>query len=187
MQYKKFVLPLSDDGTQEAELNRFLRGHRVVKVIQHFVENDALWAFLVCYLDGEQSETAPPARRSNTERFDPMRELTEEQFARYKHYSDIRMRLAHRDGVKAFVVFTNRELGEIARIEEGLTEALLRKIDGIGDARIERYGRDFLRLLNEDMSGGNPFATDDEAGGTPDGTDSAARQPDGGMAVDTEG
>ena len=38
MQYKKFVLTLSDDGAQEAELNRFLRGHRVLKVEQHFME-----------------------------------------------------------------------------------------------------------------------------------------------------
>lgn len=69
MQYKKFILPLADDGAQEAELNRFLRGHRVLKVDQHFVESDGLWALLVCYLDGEQRDAAPPARRSNTYNF----------------------------------------------------------------------------------------------------------------------
>lgn len=50
MQYRKFVFSLADDGTQEAELNRFLRGHRVLKVEQHFIPENELWAFLVCYL-----------------------------------------------------------------------------------------------------------------------------------------
>ena len=42
MQYKKFILSLTDDGVQEAELNRFLRGHRVLKVEQHFMHTDVL-------------------------------------------------------------------------------------------------------------------------------------------------
>ena len=53
MQYRKFILSLTDDGVQEAELNRFLRGHRILKVEQHFLPDDGLWAFLVSYLDGE--------------------------------------------------------------------------------------------------------------------------------------
>jgi hypothetical protein len=44
MQYKKFILSLTDEGAQEAELNRFLRGHRVLKVEQHFLEEDGIWA-----------------------------------------------------------------------------------------------------------------------------------------------
>ena len=59
MQYKKFVLSIGDDGAQEAELNRFLHGHRVLKVEQHFMEADGLWAILVSYMDGEQRETTP--------------------------------------------------------------------------------------------------------------------------------
>ena len=69
MQYKKFILSLTDDGAQEADLNRFLRGHRVLKVEQHFLENDGIWAFLICYMDGEQKDTAPAVHRSNSERF----------------------------------------------------------------------------------------------------------------------
>lgn len=111
MQYRNFVLSLTDDGAQEAELNRFLRGHRVLKVDQHFMEADALWAFLVCYMDGEQRDTAQAVHRSNNERFDPAKELTPDQLERYQHYAAIRLQLARRDNVKAFVVFTNRELG----------------------------------------------------------------------------
>lgn len=57
MQFKKFLLSLTDDGMQEAELNRFLRGRRIVKVEREYVSEDKLWAFLVSYLDGEQERT----------------------------------------------------------------------------------------------------------------------------------
>lgn len=186
MQYKKFVLPLNDDGAQEAELNRFLRGHRVLKVETHYSEADALWAFLVCYLDGEQRDTAPQARRSNTERFDPSKELNEEQMARYSRYADARLRLARRDGVKAFVVFTNRELAELARQEETLTVAMLRQMDGMGEARIEKYGRDFLRIVNDEEPP-TPFESEYETRGTTDGEDSASRQPAGELPAGEEG
>ena len=42
MQYKKFVLSIGDDGAQEAELKRVLRGHRVLKMEQHFMEAEGL-------------------------------------------------------------------------------------------------------------------------------------------------
>lgn len=169
MQYKKFILSLTDDGLQEAELNRFLRGHRAIKVEQHFMPDEALWAFLVCYMDGEQKETAPGAHRSNSERFDPSKELTPEQLARYKHYAYIRLQLARRDNVKAFVVFTNRELAAIAKVEE-LSVDVLKGIDGIGEARIEQYGEDFVRMAIETIKEHDGH----ETGGPFDGEDSAA-------------
>mgnify|MGYP002624231077 CR=1 FL=1 len=172
MQYRKFILSLTDDGAQEAELNRFLRGHRIVKVEQHFMADDALWAFLVCYLDGEQKESTPAAHRSG-ERFDPAKELTGEQLVRYQRYAAVRLQLARRDNVKAFVVFTNRELGELAK-QDSLTLDTLRRVDGVGDARISQYGEDFVRLVAEAGSFSDTKDDDHEAGRSFDGADSAS-------------
>ncbi len=169
MQYKKFLISLADEGLQEAELNRFLRGHRVVKVEQHFLSDETGWAFLVSYLDGEQRESAPPAQRGSTERFDPTKELNAEEQQRYQRYADIRLRLARRDNVKAFLVFTNRELGELAKTEP-LTEKALRALNGYGEQRMAQYGTDFLRMAEEEQQ--------NETSGPFDGADSASGQPE---------
>ena len=163
MQFRKFVLSLGDEGMQEAEMNRFLRSHRVLKVEHQFVESDCLWAFLVSYLDGEQKETAPQARRSELKKFDPEKELTKEQLERYKKYAEVRLALSRKYSVSAFMVFTNRELGELSKFESlGVDE--LRKMDGVGEARISQYGMEFLTMLQADETGGESHGEGGEAG-----------------------
>ena len=99
MQYRKFVLSLGDEGQQEAELNRFLRGHCILKVEHLFLETELKWVFLVSYLDGEQKETAPIPRRNEQKKFDPEKELDKEQLERYQRYAEIRLNLAHKYAV----------------------------------------------------------------------------------------
>ena len=53
---------------------------------------------------------------------------------------------AREDGVPAFVVLTNASLDEVCRRLPGDEDELL-EIPGLGPARIERYGRDLLRVL----------------------------------------
>ena len=163
MQYRKFVISVGDEGMQEEELNRFLKNHRILKVEHVFVENDRQWVFLVSFLDGEQKETVSQARRSEQTKFDPEKELDKEQYARYQKYSEIRIALAKKYAVKAFVIFTNRELGELSKFEK-LDVGILRKIDGIGDARISQYGMEFLSLLQADEASGKTDATGSETG-----------------------
>ena len=159
MQYRKFVVPLADEGAMEDELNRFLRGHRILKVEHHFLEDERQWVFLVSYLDGEQKSTSPPLRRSELTRFDPEKELDKEQLARYHRYAEARLDLARKYAVKAFVVFTNRELGELSKMDSLSVEAL-RKVDGIGEGRINQYGLEFLDMVSADEKSGEPDGAD---------------------------
>ena len=54
MQLKVFVLPVKNLGEAEAEMNAFLRGHRVLAVKKEFVADggNSFWSFCVEYLDG---------------------------------------------------------------------------------------------------------------------------------------
>jgi hypothetical protein len=54
MQLKVFVLPVKNLGATEAEMNAFLRGHRVLAVKKEFVADgeNSFWSFCVEYLDG---------------------------------------------------------------------------------------------------------------------------------------
>ena len=53
MQVKFFVVPLAGAPDAEAELNAFLRSHRVVRLEKHFVggETGGYWAVAVEFLD----------------------------------------------------------------------------------------------------------------------------------------
>jgi hypothetical protein len=56
MAYRFFQVPVRDGGAAGEELNRFLRGHRVVSVDRRWVDvgTESYWSFCVDYL-----ETAP--------------------------------------------------------------------------------------------------------------------------------
>jgi len=49
MQLKVFVLPVKNLGAAEAEMNAFLRGHRVLAVKKEFVADgeNSFWSFCV--------------------------------------------------------------------------------------------------------------------------------------------
>jgi hypothetical protein len=54
MQLKLFVLPIKNLEAAEAEMNGFLRGHRVLAVKKEFVADgeNSFWSFCVEYLEG---------------------------------------------------------------------------------------------------------------------------------------
>jgi hypothetical protein len=67
MQLKLFVVPVKNLGGAEAEMNGFLRGHRVLAVKKEFVPDgeNSFWTFCVEYLDGTTAATGggPPGPR----------------------------------------------------------------------------------------------------------------------------
>ena len=60
----------------------------------------------------------------------------------------LRSRLAARQGVPAYVVLTDRALREIAALMPRSEDELL-AVNGMGRAKLEKYGRDFLSVVRE--------------------------------------
>jgi ATP-dependent DNA helicase RecQ len=58
----------------------------------------------------------------------------------------LRTRLARAQNVPAYVVFSDRTLVELAT-HRPTTLAAMREIHGIGDAKLERYGAEFLAVM----------------------------------------
>ena len=52
----------------------------------------------------------------------------------------LRKQIAENDAVPAFAVFTDAELASIAKLES-ITPKTLLTINGIGDKRVEKYGK----------------------------------------------
>lgn len=72
--------------------------------------------------------------------------LSEPDFVVFAKLRALRKALAEKEGVPAYALFTNEQLAEmVQRRARTLTE--LREIDGVGEARVEKYGKDFLGIL----------------------------------------
>ena len=56
MQIKIFSIPIADSGVMQEEMNKFLRGHKVLEVQQELIstERGGIWCFCVRYIQGIQ-------------------------------------------------------------------------------------------------------------------------------------
>ncbi len=137
MQFNTFFIPVGDDGRAQDELNSFLRSQRVLAVEKAFVETG--WSFCVEWLEGGK----PSFQKKG--KVDYREVLTPEQFTAFSRLREKRKELAQRDGVQLYAVMTNEQLAEMVRLEIKSSDAL-HQISGLGSARIEKYGEEFMSL-----------------------------------------
>ena len=137
-------IPVLGDSTAEAELNRFLASHRVLSVERRLVEagTASVWAVCVAYTDGD----AGAAVKKSGARVDYREVLTEQDFAAFAELRALRKTLAEQEGVPPYALFTNEQLAAMVQ-NKARTLADLGCIDGVGRARIEKYGQTFLSRL----------------------------------------
>ena len=146
MQWAFYRIPVT--GSDEAiELNRFLRTVRVLNCHSEFVANaDAsFWAMAVEYLP--PVEGASKIGRENTlTKVDFKSVLPPDDFALFAKLREWRKALANRDAVPVYTIFTNEQLAEMAR-RRCSSMAALSEIGGVGQGRIEKFGRDVLEVI----------------------------------------
>ena len=130
------------------ELNRFLGGHRVIGVEKHLVTTGGagpVWVFCVEYLSG-QAPVGKGYGSSAASKIDYREVLSPEDFAVFSRLREVRKALGERDGVPPYAIFTNEQLAGIVR-QRVMDKAGLGKIDGVGAARLEKYGGAVLEAL----------------------------------------
>jgi superfamily II DNA helicase RecQ len=139
MQVRIFTVPVHDDGSAVAELNRFLAGHRVVEIERKFYANDlgGYWSFCIVFTGAVQ--TASASALQYKQKVDYKAILGEAEFTAFTQLRAIRKQLAEEDAVPAYAVFTDEELATIARMPD-LKPQDMKAIPGIGIKRMERYG-----------------------------------------------
>jgi superfamily II DNA helicase RecQ len=130
------------DATALEEFNRFLRGHRVLTLDRQWTGTS--WCFCVSYQPG--AGTAADTGRK-VEKIDYRQVLDAPTFALFSKLRDARKILAEKENLPPYAVFTNEQLAEVAKAR-CTTPAELGKIDGIGPARLEKYGAAVLAALN---------------------------------------
>lgn len=145
-----FTVPVCDGDDAAEEVNRFLGAHRIVAIDRQFVLDgpNSAWALCITYV---QSSTRPPSGKRG--KVDYREVLSEPDFALFAKLRALRKTLADKEGVPACALFTNEQLAEMAQ-RRVRTAAALREIDGVGEARVEKYGKDFLAVLQAEPAAG---------------------------------
>lgn len=143
-----FVVPIKNVSEAEAEMNGFLRAHRVLAVKKEFVPDgeNSFWSFCVEYLDGAMSSTGGTASSSRPPKVDYREILTPEEFELFSRLRDWRKAAAEKEGVPVYAVLTNGHLAEVVQ-KKITTKAGLKGLEGVGEARMEKYGEALLRQL----------------------------------------
>lgn len=151
-----FSIPLHG-GERADELNVFLAGHRIASVDRQLVSENgrACWAVCVEWTtssgggggnSGSVVRSAGEGRKSDG--VDWMKVLPPDEFAAYSHLRALRKELSEQTGVPLYGIVSNEQLAAMVR-QRVMSRAALEAIQGLGKAKVERFGEAFLKVLKE--------------------------------------
>ncbi len=148
-QFKFFVIPARSLDDEEL-LNRFLLHHRVLTVHRQFVQDgeNSFWSLAVEYLAGEGKTTGQSTGQSRKNRVDYKEVLSPEDFAVFVKLREWRKEKAGQDGVPVYTIFSNEQLAGIAA-QHIISKTSLRKLEGVGESRVHKYGDAVIKLMHE--------------------------------------
>ena len=143
------------DASAMEEMNRFLRGHRVLTVDRQWTGSG--WSFCVTYQPPAGGAGPGDEGSGRSERVDYKLLLDAATFALFSKLRDVRKTLAEKESLPMYAVFTNEQLAEIAK-RRCANAADLGKIEGIGPARVEKYGAAVLGVVAAGVGEGGTHA-----------------------------
>jgi superfamily II DNA helicase RecQ len=146
MQIRLFQFPLPADP-EMVELNQFLASHRVVSVHRETVvtSNGPLLLFVVQYLSAMPANSRPGG---TGEAIDYREVLNEHDFNVFCLLRNQRKQLADGDGTAVFKIFSNAHLAAMIQ-NRCLDLVSMRKIPGLSEAKLQKYGEPMVRILRE--------------------------------------
>ena len=141
MQIKIFDILASAPEQDIEQVNKFIRGHKVVDIDKQFYvssDNIGHWSLCLTYLQSQvpQQQNSQFEKR---EKIDYKEILSAEDFEKFTRLRSLRKLIAADDAVPAYAVFTDAELAQIAQLPS-IDTTMLKRISGIGDKRIAKYG-----------------------------------------------
>jgi superfamily II DNA helicase RecQ len=159
MKLKVFTLRL-DPATgafDDSALVAFLEDHEALAVHEHFFVHDhqPAWALMVSYRGAPQQPWSRPVKAPA-----PSATAADVSAAERPLYQALRRwrnARAKRDGRPAYILFSNRQLVEIAQ-RRPATLAALQEIEGIGEGRARDFGKEVLGLVRAHADAERPEA-----------------------------
>lgn len=97
------------------------------------------------------SSSSSQTRKSIRNRIDYKEILSEDEFVIFSKLRDLRKQVAQTQAVPVYAIFTNEQLANMVQ-QQVKTKTDLENITGVGDGRIEKYGNQFLEVINATAS-----------------------------------
>ncbi|MBK8194556.1 MAG: HRDC domain-containing protein [Lewinellaceae bacterium] len=148
MQIRIFNIQIPGGEALNEEMNVFLRSKKIISVEDQVVQSGqgAFWCYSIKYIDDVTiSDRDKP-------KVDYRQVLDEVTFRRFSALRDIRRKVAKDDAVPAYVVFSDEELAELAKLDP-LTGVGMKSVKGIGEKKVEKYGHFFIPKQEGDEKG----------------------------------
>ena len=144
MKLKVFAVPATGDENAESALNLFMAQHRVLQVDRQLFQNGSASFWSVCI--GYSEKQTQQGKQQNSNRVDYRHVLSATRFRDYSALREWRKQAAESEGIPVFGVFSNEQLAAIVQLPDPTLSAL-RSIDGVGEKKVERYGKPIISLL----------------------------------------
>lgn len=156
MQTKLFTIPVFESDESTEEMNRFLRGNKILEINQHFFQNDqsSAWCFCVKFIEAANQTTF-----SKKVKTDYKQVLKPDDFKRFSILRECRKKIANDDAIPAFAVFTDEELSNLARLPDLSIQTML-TVKGIGSKKTENFGQRILSLFEIKIKDETPEGPD---------------------------
>ncbi len=87
-----------------------------------------------------------PRRKARREKGAAVAELDAGGNAMFEHLRSLRLEIARKEGVAAYMVFADRTLIDMARLKPRNTSEM-KLVHGVGEAKLARYGSQFLKAV----------------------------------------
>ena len=149
IQYKFFQIFVRDSQASESEMNRFLRSVRIINIYREFVPQDgnSFWSIAIEYQPNEESGEAAGKWKGKS-KIDYREVLSPEDFSIFAKLREWRKEASHQAGIPLYSIFTNEQLAKIAE-NRVTSKSGLQKIDGVGEARVKKYGEDIAKIVRQ--------------------------------------
>ena len=154
LQFKFFIVPITGIEEAENKINAFLKSVRIVNTQREFVAqgDNSFWSLCVTYLANGAQNIDKKGGGGTKSRIDYKEVLSPEDFALFAQLREWRKCVSAQEAVPVYTIFTNEQLALIVE-KQITTKAGLQQIEGIGEARIKKYGDTVLKIVAERCRG----------------------------------
>lgn len=136
----------------DAEFSEFIVNKEILSVSEHFfIKNDSPYLTLIIkHLHSEKSMIPESKNRPKVDE-SWKEQLKESDLGIFNILREWRFKRSKKDGLPPYVLFTNKQLAQIVLTKpQSLTE--LASVDGVGKAKVEKYGQDILEITKVNIS-----------------------------------
>ena len=153
MKLKFFSINALEPAVDQQSLDDFCSRHRLISVDKRFVEDDSYcyWSVCVSYLDATPVSGKPTKAVNKRAQVDYREILDEADFSVYAKLREVRKEISESEGIPVYGVFSNAQLAEMAKSRITSLKKM-GEISGIGEAKLEKYGHQFLAALKSEFS-----------------------------------